>query len=168
MSGAVSQLPNLPIGFVLLLHGMTSGPGIARQKMNSRVRLLRRLTLRNIVFCLPVCLTILDVIEYALLNIRPRKLPQTTASNPPKLFIASTHWNNARILRSHWNSQILQISEYFGRENIFISISPARSILVPQVLALLKVFNFCYYFYNHDLSMHSCFMESTPASPIYA
>ena len=95
--------------------------------MNSRARLLRRLTLRSIVFYPLVCLTILDIIKYSFLNIGPRKLPHATASNPPKLFIASTHWNNARILRNHWNSQILQISEYFGRENVFVSIYESGS-----------------------------------------
>lgn len=44
-----------------------------------------------------------------------------------KIFIASIHWNNARILRSNWNRAVLDLLEYFGVHNIHISIYESGS-----------------------------------------
>ena len=44
-----------------------------------------------------------------------------------KVFIASIHWNNGRILRSHWNRAVLDLVEYFGVHNVYISIYESGS-----------------------------------------
>ena len=44
-----------------------------------------------------------------------------------KVFIASIHWNNERILRSTWNNAVLDLVQYFGRENVYISIYESGS-----------------------------------------
>ncbi|KAF1988232.1 glycosyltransferase family 69 protein [Aulographum hederae CBS 113979] len=38
----------------------------------------------------------------------------------PRIFIASIHWNNEAILRSHWNKAVLDLVRYFGAENIYV------------------------------------------------
>lgn len=44
-----------------------------------------------------------------------------------KIFIASIHWNNERILRSNWNRAVLDLVEYFGIHNVHISIYESGS-----------------------------------------
>ena len=44
-----------------------------------------------------------------------------------KIFIASIHWNNARILRSNWNRALLDLVEYFGVHNVHVSIYESGS-----------------------------------------
>ena len=44
-----------------------------------------------------------------------------------RIFIASTHWNNEAILRSHWNAAILELVQEIGVENIYISIYESGS-----------------------------------------
>lgn len=56
----------------------------------------------------------------------------TTSENRPprareRLFIASMHWNNERILRSHWNEAVVQLAQKWGPENIFVSIYESGS-----------------------------------------
>lgn len=46
-----------------------------------------------------------------------------------KIFIASIHWNNEIILRSNWNDQVVNLVQYFGAENVYISIYESGSYL---------------------------------------
>ncbi|KAL8733213.1 MAG: hypothetical protein Q9166_002230 [cf. Caloplaca sp. 2 TL-2023] len=39
-----------------------------------------------------------------------------------RIFIASIHWNNEAILRSHWNKAVLQLVEHFGPKDVYVSI----------------------------------------------
>ena len=39
-----------------------------------------------------------------------------------RVFFASMHWNNEALIRSHWNAAVLDLVEYFGADNIYISI----------------------------------------------
>ena len=39
-----------------------------------------------------------------------------------KVFIATTHWNNEAVLRSHWNDAIEALVIFLGPENVYISI----------------------------------------------
>ncbi|KAK4697566.1 alpha-1,3-mannosyltransferase, partial [Lecanoromycetidae sp. Uapishka_2] len=58
---------------------------------------------------------------------------QQSASKPPpdsrgqRLFIASIHWNNEQILRSNWNRAILELVEFFGADNVYVSIYESGS-----------------------------------------
>lgn len=53
------------------------------------------------------------------------------ASPPPapheRVYIASMHFNNAAILKSHWNDAVLKLTETFGPENVFVSIYESGS-----------------------------------------
>lgn len=44
-----------------------------------------------------------------------------------RVFIASIHWNNEKILRSNWNRAVLDLVEYFGVHNVHISIHESGS-----------------------------------------
>ncbi|KAI4172466.1 MAG: hypothetical protein LQ343_003556 [Gyalolechia ehrenbergii] len=44
-----------------------------------------------------------------------------------RIFVASIHWNNESILRSHWNDAVLRLVEHFGPENVYISIIESGS-----------------------------------------
>lgn len=44
-----------------------------------------------------------------------------------KIFIASIHWNNEAILRSHWNEAVLRLVEHFEPKNVYISIVESGS-----------------------------------------
>ena len=44
-----------------------------------------------------------------------------------KIFIASIHWNNGRILRSNWNRAVLDLVNFFGVHNVYISIHESGS-----------------------------------------
>jgi hypothetical protein len=44
-----------------------------------------------------------------------------------RIFIASIHWNNEAILRSHWNSALVNLTRTLGADNVFISILESGS-----------------------------------------
>ena len=46
---------------------------------------------------------------------------------PPRVYIASLHWNNEAILRSHWNAAVLDLARALGPENVFVSIHESGS-----------------------------------------
>ena len=45
----------------------------------------------------------------------------------PKIYVASTHWNNGAKLRGFWNQAILNLAEHVGVENIYVSIYESGS-----------------------------------------
>lgn len=53
-------------------------------------------------------------------------LPAATRRHE-RVYIASIHWNNEEILRSHWNEAILQLAKEFGPENMFLSVFESGS-----------------------------------------
>lgn len=44
-----------------------------------------------------------------------------------KIFIATTHWNNEAILRSHWNDAVVALAKHFGPENVYVSVYESGS-----------------------------------------
>ncbi|KAL8704717.1 MAG: hypothetical protein Q9201_002141 [Fulgogasparrea decipioides] len=59
---------------------------------------------------------------------RRAHLAEATVPLPAqRIFIASIHWNNEAILRSHWNQALLQLVEHFGRKNVYVSILESGS-----------------------------------------
>lgn len=45
----------------------------------------------------------------------------------PRVYIASIHWNNEKILRSNWTNAVLELAESLGPEHIYISIYESGS-----------------------------------------
>ncbi|GAB7352058.1 hypothetical protein MBLNU459_g2566t1 [Dothideomycetes sp. NU459] len=55
-------------------------------------------------------------------------IPQSIeAPRTERIFVASTHWNNELILRSHWIPAVLDLTRHFGADNIFISVVESGS-----------------------------------------
>lgn len=91
-------------------------------RRSSRSRLFRA------IFLILAALSALD-----LLSIIASRNHQQSANKPPpvsrgqRLFIASIHWNNEKILRSDWSRAILELVEYFGADNVYVSIYESGS-----------------------------------------
>lgn len=51
----------------------------------------------------------------------------TVFRRPERIYIASLHWNNEKILRSHWNNAVVALAEALGRENVFIAVYESGS-----------------------------------------
>jgi hypothetical protein len=54
-------------------------------------------------------------------------LDERPRSKHRRIFIASIHWNNERIIRSHWNKALIDLIRYLGKENVFVSILESGS-----------------------------------------
>lgn len=44
-----------------------------------------------------------------------------------RIYIASLHWNNERILRSHWNDAVVALATTLGPDNVFITVYESGS-----------------------------------------
>lgn len=44
-----------------------------------------------------------------------------------RIYIASMHWNNAQVLKDYWNDAVIQLTETFGADNVFVSIYESGS-----------------------------------------
>jgi hypothetical protein len=49
------------------------------------------------------------------------------APHGQKIFIASIHWNNEKILRSHWVPGVLGLVDHFGKDNVYVSVQESGS-----------------------------------------
>lgn len=86
-----------------------------------RSRLLRASTLIFVVALL------IDL--FSLISARRRAFQGrgTDISSTEKIFIASIHWNNEAVLRSHWNTAVLRLVEHIGSKNVFVSVLESGS-----------------------------------------
>lgn len=50
-----------------------------------------------------------------------------SSSGRERLFIASMHWNNEAILRSHWNDAVVELARTWGPENVYVSVYESGS-----------------------------------------
>jgi hypothetical protein len=62
----------------------------------------------------------------------PITAASTTSTTTPnqvkeKVFIASIHWNNEQILRSHWVPALLDLVAHLGKENVYVSVQESGS-----------------------------------------
>ncbi|KAK7432047.1 hypothetical protein QQZ08_001337 [Neonectria magnoliae] len=46
---------------------------------------------------------------------------------PVRVYIASLHWNNEKILRESWNQGVLDLATALGPENVFVSVFESGS-----------------------------------------
>jgi hypothetical protein len=47
--------------------------------------------------------------------------------NAKRIYIAAQHWNDARLLRQHWNAALVALVQELGTENVFVSIYESGS-----------------------------------------
>ncbi|KAF2128532.1 glycosyltransferase family 69 protein [Dothidotthia symphoricarpi CBS 119687] len=56
-----------------------------------------------------------------------RALLASTPTNHERIFIASIHWNNEAILRSHWNKAVVELVKSLGPKNVFVVVLESGS-----------------------------------------
>lgn len=44
-----------------------------------------------------------------------------------RIYIASLHWNNGKILKDHWSNAVLELTKVFKPENVFVSVYESGS-----------------------------------------
>ena len=88
---------------------------------SSRTRVFRASLLLLALFCIVDILSLVSTRQHQNQNV---KAPNVRGQ---KVFIASIHWNNEPILRSNWSTAVLELVDYFGPENIYISIYESGS-----------------------------------------
>lgn len=52
---------------------------------------------------------------------------QLTSRPRERIYIAGMHFNNGDILKKHWNNAVIELTELFGPENVFVSIYESGS-----------------------------------------
>ncbi|PWY93397.1 hypothetical protein BO94DRAFT_341677 [Aspergillus sclerotioniger CBS 115572] len=104
----------------------TSYPSsVLRYGLSRRFGLRRRL-LQGLLICI-VTWTVLEVlyIHHQASTVDRTEKPPSHQSE--RLFIASMHWNNEAILRSHWNNAVIDLAKTFGPDNVFVSVFESGS-----------------------------------------
>jgi hypothetical protein len=90
-------------------------------------RTLPRRSVRQLVFLVCVLFIIFDVCQVlryrASLVAETRPAPQRSE----RVYIASIHWNNEQILRSHWNDAVVDLAKTLGGDNVFITVYESGS-----------------------------------------
>ena len=88
---------------------------------SSRARVFRASLLLLALFCIVDILSLTSTRQHQNLTVKAPNL------RGHKVFIASIHWNNEPILRSNWSAAVLELVDYFGPENVYISIYESGS-----------------------------------------
>jgi hypothetical protein len=90
---------------------------------NSRV--LRRRPIKRVLILVFILFNIFEVSQILRCISSPTDEP--VAQRPERVYIASIHWNNERILRSHWNDAVIALANALGRETVFITVYESGS-----------------------------------------
>ncbi|KAL8965455.1 MAG: hypothetical protein Q9183_003845 [Haloplaca sp. 2 TL-2023] len=90
-------------------------------RRSSRTRLFRAFAL-----VLVIALSI-DFFSLASARRRSDVSKDSGALQGQRIFIASIHWNNEAILRSHWNQAVINVVKHFGSNNVYVSILESGS-----------------------------------------
>jgi len=90
-------------------------------------RVLRKTPVRKAALAVALLLTVFDTLHFYSYRFGPVPVSTQQSDPPQKIFIASTHWNNEAILRSHWNGAVLALARHFGVDNVFVSVYESGS-----------------------------------------
>ncbi|KAK4543364.1 hypothetical protein LTR36_005507 [Oleoguttula mirabilis] len=81
--------------------------------------------------------TVLDVVNVRRHLLREAQVVTTPFSNQ-KIFIASIHWTDEAVLRSHWAPAVAELARAIGSENVYVSIYESGSLdATKDVLQIL-------------------------------
>jgi hypothetical protein len=90
-------------------------------------RTLRRRPVKQWLSIAAVLFSVFDVSQV----LRCRSGPATELEPPTpraeRVYIASIHWNNEHILRSHWNNAVVALAKALGPENVFVTVYESGS-----------------------------------------
>lgn len=90
-----------------------------RRSLRHRAIVKRILQIAGILFLVQ------SIVDYR--RSRAPYLSEVGAPDGQKIFIASIHWNNEKILRSHWVSGVLGLVDHFGKDNVYVSVQESGS-----------------------------------------
>ncbi|KAF2626181.1 glycosyltransferase family 69 protein [Macroventuria anomochaeta] len=88
-------------------------------------RALRRRSTKQVLILVFILFNIFEVAQILRCVSRPTDEP--VAQRSERVYIASIHWNNERILQSHWNDAIVALTNALGRENVFVTVYESGS-----------------------------------------
>jgi hypothetical protein len=92
------------------------------------LRRLLRSRFPKIVLVLIIIFNILDVLRIHRNLLDADRTPAPKLSQPPeRIYIASMHFNNERVIRDHWGPAVIELSKMFGKENVFVSVFESGS-----------------------------------------
>ncbi|KAK1492707.1 hypothetical protein CCUS01_13985 [Colletotrichum cuscutae] len=89
-------------------------------------RLLRSRPFRNLALIVTLYV-LLDALRY---QRRVTSAPRHDPSRPrraERIYIAGMHYNDASVIRTHWNKAVLDLVEALGRENVYVSVYESGS-----------------------------------------
>lgn len=96
--------------------------------MTAPMRLPRTLRRRSTKQALIIAVVLLCVYDVSLvLRCHSSSAIQPAVRRTERVYIASIHWNNGPILRSHWNDAVVALAKTLGRNNIFVTIYESGS-----------------------------------------
>jgi hypothetical protein len=88
-------------------------------------RALRRRSVKQLLLLVFIIFHVLEVAQILRCHLSPTD--DFVAQRPGRVYIASIHWNNEQLLRSHWNDAVIALAIALGRENVFITIYESGS-----------------------------------------
>jgi hypothetical protein len=88
-------------------------------------RVLRRWPIKQLLLLVSILFQILEVAQILRCQLSPTD--EFVTQRLERVLIASIHWNNEQILRSHWNDAVIALANALGRENVFIAIYESGS-----------------------------------------
>jgi hypothetical protein len=88
-------------------------------------RVLRRRLIKQVIILVFILFNIFEVAQILRCLSSPTNEP--VAQRSERVYIASIHWNNERILRSHWNDAVIALANALGRENVFVTVYESGS-----------------------------------------
>ena len=92
-------------------------------RRSTRRRIIRVALLVTLALCLLDLLSLSWTLSREINFVHPHALKSIDG----RVFIASTHWNNEAILRSHWNSALLDLVKHVGPLNVYVSVYESGS-----------------------------------------
>jgi hypothetical protein len=90
-----------------------------------RLQTLRRRSIKQVLILAFVLFNIFDITQ--ILRCLSGPTTEPVARRPERVYIASLHWNNERILRSHWNDAVVALANALGRDNVFVTVYESGS-----------------------------------------
>ena len=102
---------------------------LPRLPTNMRVRTFRRTTIFRIIQASTLLLLFWSAVDtfYAQILLTWHSANEPEQLGNEKIYIASIHWNNEAILRSHWVSAVIDLAKEMGQDNVFVSIQESGS-----------------------------------------
>ncbi|KAJ5794618.1 CAZyme family GT69 [Penicillium paradoxum] len=95
---------------------------LSTSRRGLRYRIARALIILSIIWTLAE----LHLIQRRVYEVE-HSIPKDRPQKQERIYIASVHWNNELILRSHWNKAVLELVSKLGPDNVFISIFESGS-----------------------------------------